>query len=117
MILLAYNAADTIGKSLKSILGGIAFCDADDWYDDNFWCEHHRHIIQYHADISQCRTQHTEALDFGNSDDIEIIEDDLVRKYLQYQSVNVSLCDKLYRRELLYVQKLKMNSDIQKTSI
>lgn len=164
VIVPAYNVADTIGKCLKSILGGgysnveivvvndgstdktekivrafqeidnrvilinqenhgvgyakstgvrasrgdfIAFCDADDWYDDNFLCEHHRHIIQYQADISQCRTQQTEAPDFGNSDDIEIIEDDLVRKYLQYQSVNVSLCDKLYRRELFESEEIE----------
>ena len=94
----------------------IAFCDADDWYDDNFLCEHHRHIIQYQADISQCRTQQTEAPDFGNSDDIEIIEDDLVRKYLQYQSVNVSLWDKLYRRELVigddFLNELRYADDL-----
>lgn len=85
----------------------IAFCDADDWYDENFLCEHYRHIIQYQADISQCRIQQTEIPDFGNSDDIEIIEDDLVRKYLQYQSVNVSLWDKLYRRELLEAAEIE----------
>ena len=79
----------------------ISFCDADDWYEPNFLEEHHRHITKYDADISQCLTHQTESAPPIYSDEIEILQDDLLGRYLQYQSISVTLWDKLYKRELL----------------
>ena len=94
----------------------ITFCDADDWYDNNYLSEHHKHISEYEADISQCRMQPTNLKDVGNSDKVDIIEDGLVKKYIQYQSVTVSICDKLFRRELVigddFLNELRYADDL-----
>ena len=92
--------AKSIG--IRSCTGDyIAFCDSDDWYDEDYLQEHYKHIAAYDADISQCRTFITTSVDAGNSDKIEVLDDDLVKKYVSYQSITVSLWDKLYKRNVL----------------
>lgn len=84
----------------------IAFCDSDDWFDADYLQEHYKHITAYDADISQCRTFATTSVDPGNTDRIEILDADLVKKYVSYQSINVSLWDKLYKREVLDTEEI-----------
>jgi len=85
----------------------IAFCDADDWYDADYLVEHFKHITKHDADISQCRTFATTSVDVGNTDRIEMIESDLVKKFLSYQGVTIPLWDKLYKRNVLDVAEIE----------
>ena len=90
-------------RGIKESSGNyIAFCDADDWFEDNFLQEHLKHLEKYNAEISMCRTHITGSADIGNSDDVSIKEKtDIVKDYLNYCGITVSLWDKVYKRELL----------------
>ena len=90
-------------KGIKESIGDyIAFCDSDDWYDNNFLEEHIKHLERYDADISQCRTLISSAKDVGNNERITIMDmNSFVSEYLNYNCVSVSLWDKVYKREVL----------------
>lgn len=80
----------------------IAFCDADDWFESNYIKEHIKHLQQYDAEISMCRTHISSVDDTGNSDEIFIKEEPhIVKDYLNYDGISVSLCDKVFKREVL----------------
>lgn len=92
--------------------GYITFCDADDWYEENYISEHIKHIKKYNADISLCKTQ----VIFGNepnncnyNDEVEILEGDLVSQYVTFSGISVSLYDKVFKRECIMQPEL-MNS-------
>lgn len=98
---LGVGVARSIGVQ-KSIGDYIAFCDSDDWFDANYLQEHMKHLKRYSAEISMCRTQATNQKDTGNSDKIEIIEkQDIVKNYVNYEGISVSLWDKVFKREVL----------------
>ncbi|MBO5525549.1 MAG: glycosyltransferase family 2 protein [Clostridia bacterium] len=90
-------------KGIKESTGDyIAFCDSDDWYENNFIEEHIKHLEEYSADISECRTHISNARDMGNNDKIIIKEgNSLVADYLNYNCISVALWDKVYKRFIL----------------
>lgn len=98
---LGVGVAKSIGVQ-KSIGEYIAFCDSDDWFDANYLKEHMKHLKTYNAEISMCRTQVSNQKDTGNSDEIEIIEkQNIVKNYINYEGISVSLWDKVFKREVL----------------
>lgn len=56
----------------------------------------------YNADISICRKHISDIFDVGDSDEI-VIKDkpDIVRSYVCYEGITVSLWDKVFKREVL----------------
>ena len=80
----------------------IAFCDSDDWFEFDYLKEHIAHLQKYNAEISMCRTQLSDSKDFGNSNEIIIKEKPtIVRDYLKYNGISVSLWDKVFKKEVL----------------
>lgn len=80
----------------------IAFCDSHDWFENNYLQEHVKHLEKYGAEISMCRTHISSVVDPGNSDEVTIKEKaNIVKDYLNYDGISVSLWDKVFRREVL----------------
>lgn len=87
----------------------IAFCDSDDWYDDNYISEHIKHIEKYNADISMCRmniTSGNDTSDNGDNKDVEVIEGDVIQRYLTFSGISVTLCDKVFKRDCILKPEL-----------
>lgn len=79
----------------------IAFCDSDDWFEDNYLEEHIRHLKEYNAEISMCRTHISNTADSGYSDEIIVREvPEIIKDYLTYNGISVSLWDKVFKKSL-----------------
>jgi glycosyltransferase involved in cell wall biosynthesis len=90
-------------RGIKECSGDyIAFCDADDWFEYNFLQEHIKHLEKYKCEISMCQTHISNAIHTGYNELIEIKKKPyLVKDYIQYDGISVSLCDKVFKREVL----------------
>ena len=85
----------------------IAFCDSDDWFEQDYLQEHVKHLKNYNAEISMCRTHVSNSKDVANSQDVMIIEKpDLMRAYLSYGGVSVALWDKVFKKSILDVKEI-----------
>lgn len=88
----------------------IAFCDSDDWFEPNYLKEHMSHLEKYNAEISMCRTYISGSRDLDNNGEIIIKEKStIVKDYLRYNGISVSLWDKVFLREVLDNEEIYNN--------
>lgn len=95
-------------KGIQESIGEfIAFCDSDDWFEANYLQEHVKHLEKYKADISICRTQISNLPDIEYSDEISFKDKpDIVKAYVSYDGISVSLWDKVFRRKVLDTREI-----------
>lgn len=83
----------------------IAFVDSDDWIDPNMYEIMHRELITYGCDIATCGRvivkegkKDKKLFCLNESKQLSTIE--AIEKYLLQSEINMSACDKLFKRKL-----------------
>lgn len=80
----------------------IAWCDADDWVEED-WLENlYDNLIKFDADISICRSHIKGRKPYPTPNAYKIWEnDELIPKFIEHTELNGTLWNKLFKRKIL----------------